>query len=83
MDKKKIARKLRSKEEEVAKVSVFTSKGWISRKNAIQNRVDRKILITKDKAIEIRNKKLKILDDKGKKHKVGEIFESETLTIEL
>ena len=36
-----------------------------------------------NKRKEARFKKLTIKDDKGKKHKVGEIFESETISLEV
>lgn len=62
--------------------SVFSSSEWEDRKQAIANRVKRKEAIAHKRALERKKNKLKIIDDKGKEHKVGEIFESKTLILE-
>lgn len=54
------------------KAPLFNNKFWNKRAEQIANRVARK-----------QNRKIKILDDKGNEHQEGEIFESETMTIEI
>ena len=59
---------------------VFESSAWEARKDRIAQKVLKKEVVARERA---KQRKLKILDDKGKEHKVGEIFESETLTLEV
>lgn len=58
----------------------FESDAWENRKDSIATRVAKKEAVAKKRAQE---RKMKILDDKGKEHRVGEIFESKTLTLEV
>lgn len=68
-EKVKIARKLSGKT-----TGHFESKAWEERSKQVAERV---------KETEEKSRKMKILDDKGNEHKVGEIFTSDTVTIEL
>lgn len=49
MDKKKLARKLRTQEEIKKKVPIFQTKAWENRKEAISKKVANKIKKNKDK----------------------------------
>lgn len=80
-DKLKIARQM-APGKKPRGFSIFQSKQWEARKKGIASVVAKKEKIAHERSVE-RKKKLKILDDKGKEHRVGEIFESETVTIEV
>lgn len=77
-DKLRLARKIGAGLREHG-YSIFNTSPWNDRKEAIARRVEKKEAAAKEAS---RLRKLRILDDKGKEHKVGELFESETVTIE-
>ncbi len=78
-DKLKMARKMLTRDEIKRHVKPFDSVAWEKRKKAIEARVAKREAGEHERALK---RKLKIKDDKGKEHKVGEIFESKTVTIE-
>jgi hypothetical protein len=79
--KLKLARKMHGRVH-VKGYGVFGTDAWDKHRKAVAKRVEREQAASHAKAVE-RKRKLKILDDKGKEHKVGEIFESKTMTIEI
>lgn len=82
--KQRLARKLQTSEEAREKgKGIFESAGWEKRKDLIEKRIQKREARQKEMARKRKERKMKILDDKGKEHKVGEIFESNTLTIEI